>query len=57
MHSKSYNIEIMINDDGDQAIKELLDSLKIDIKIIYSERKVAILSLIIFFYCIKNVMK
>ena len=57
MHSKSYNIEIMINDDGDPAIKELLGSLKIDIKIIYSERKVAILSLIIFFYCIKNVMK
>ena len=28
MHSKSNNIEIMINDDADKVIKELFDSLK-----------------------------
>ena len=28
MHSKSNNIEIMINDDADKVIKELFDSLQ-----------------------------
>ena len=28
MHSKSYSIEIMINDETDEVIKELFDSLK-----------------------------
>ena len=28
MHSKSYNIEIMINDEPDEVIKELFDALK-----------------------------
>ena len=28
MHSKSHNIEIMINDEADEVIKELFDSLK-----------------------------
>ena len=28
MHSKSDNIEIMISDEADEAIKELFDSLK-----------------------------
>ena len=28
MHSKSNNIEITINDEADEVIKELLDSLK-----------------------------
>ena len=28
MHSKSNNIEIMINDEGDEVINELLGSLK-----------------------------
>ena len=32
IHSKSDNIEIMINDEADESIKELPDSLKIDIK-------------------------
>ena len=34
MHSKSDNIEIMINDEADEVIKEVFDHLKIDIKII-----------------------
>ena len=34
MHSKSDNIEIMINDEADEVIKELFESLEIDIKII-----------------------
>ena len=29
MHSKSHNIEIIINDEADEVIKELVDSLKI----------------------------
>ena len=32
MHSKSDNIEVMINDETDKVIKEFFDSLK-DIKI------------------------
>ena len=28
MHSKSHNIEIMINDERDEVIKEFFDSLK-----------------------------
>ena len=34
MHSKSDNKENMINDEVDEVIKEVFDSLKIDIKII-----------------------
>ena len=37
MHSKSHNIEIMINDEADEVIKELFDSLKIGIKIIKNQ--------------------
>ena len=36
IHSKSDNIEIMINDEADESIKELSDSRKIDIKIIWN---------------------
>ena len=28
MHSESHNIEIMINDEADEVIKKLFDSLK-----------------------------
>ena len=37
MHSKSHNIETMINDEADEVIKELLDSLKIGIKSIWDQ--------------------
>ena len=37
MHSKSGNIDIMINDEADEVIKELFLSLKIDIKIIWNQ--------------------
>ena len=33
MHSKSDNIVIMTNDEADEIIKKIFDSLKIDIKI------------------------
>ena len=36
MHSKSDNIEIIINDEADEVIKKLFDLLKIDIKIIWN---------------------
>ena len=34
MHSKSDNIEIMINDEADEVIKELFIHLKVNFKII-----------------------
>ena len=34
MHSKSDNIEIMINDEADEVIKDIFDSLKNRYKII-----------------------
>ena len=37
MHSKSDNIEIMINGEADEFRKGLFDSLKIDIKIIWNQ--------------------
>ena len=37
MHSKSDNIEIMINDEADEVIKNFLINLEIDIKIIWNE--------------------
>ena len=57
MHSKSGNIEVMINDEAVEVIKELFDSLKIDIKIISNLWKVVSLSLIMFIYCIINAIK
>ena len=37
MHSKSHNIEFMINDGADKIIKEISDSLKIEIKVIQNQ--------------------
>ena len=37
MHSKCDNMEIMINEEVNEIIKELFDSLKIDINIIWHE--------------------
>ena len=34
MHSKTDNIETMINDEVDEVIEKLFESLKIDIKLI-----------------------
>ena len=45
MHSTSDNIEIMINDEADEVIKEVFDQVKIDINIICNQSKVASLSL------------
>ena len=36
MHSKSENIEIMINEEANEVIKKLFDHSKIDIKISWS---------------------
>ena len=44
MHSKSDNIEILISDKEDEAIKNFLIHLEIDIKIIYSRQEAVILS-------------
>ena len=47
----------MINDEADEAIKELYISLKKDRKIISNQWKVVSLSLIMFSYWIINVIK
>ena len=57
MHWKSDNIEIMSSDEVDEVVTERLIHLKIDIKIISNQLKVAVLSLIMFSYCIINITK
>ena len=57
MHSKSDNIEIMISDEVDEVIKEIYDALKNRYKKIWNQRKVASLSLLMFSYCIINLIK
>ena len=47
MHSKSDNIEIMINDEADEVIKELFDSLKDNYQKTWNQWKVASLPLIL----------
>ena len=58
MYSKCDNIEIMINDEADEIIKELLESLQKRYQN-KSEKiwKVVSLSLIMFIYSIINVLK
>ena len=54
MHSRSDNIEIMINDAADEVIKKnFLIHFKIDI----NRLKVVIVSSIMFIYCIINAIK
>ena len=55
MHSKSDNIEIMIIEEADEVIKNFLIHKKIDIKIIYNQWEVMILSWIMFSCFIINV--
>ena len=56
MHSKSDNIEIMINDEADEVIKELFDSLKNRYQNNLESMKGVSLFLIMFSYCIINVI-
>ena len=57
MHSKSEYIEIMINDEADEVIKGLFDSLKNRYQNNLESRKVVSLSSIMFIYSIINVRK
>ena len=57
MHSKSDNIEIMINDEADKVKKEFFDSVKNRYQHNLESGKVAILSSIMIIYCIINVIK
>ena len=57
MHSKSENIEIMINDEADEVIKGLFDSQKNRYQNNLESRKVVSLSSIMFIYSITNVRK
>ena len=57
MHSKSDNIEIIINDEADEVIKEPFDSLKNRYQNNSNQLKVVGLSSIMFIYCIINVIK
>ena len=47
----------MINDEADEVIRKLFDSVKIDIKITWNWWKVVSLSFIMFIYSIINVIK
>ena len=57
MHSKSHNIEIIISDDADEVIKELFDSRKNRYHNNLETIKGSDLALIMFIYCIINVIK
>ena len=58
MYSKCDNIEIMINDEADEIVKELLKSLQKRYQNKLEKRwKVVSLSLIMFIYSIINVLK
>ena len=57
MHSKIDNIEIMISDEGDKIKKELFDSLKNKYQKNLESIKGSKFVLIIFSYCIINVIK
>ena len=57
MHSKSDNIEIMINNEADEVIKELFDSIKNRYQNNLQSRKVVSLTSIMFIYCIINFIK
>ena len=57
MRSKIDNIEIMISDEGDKIKKELFGSLKNKYQKNLESIKVSKFVLIIFSYCIINVIK
>ena len=58
MHSKSDNIDIMINDEAHEVKKELFDSLKNRYQNnLESMKGSGVVSLIMFSYCIINVIK
>ena len=60
MHSKVNNIEIMINVKADEVIEELFKSIekRYQIKLDWKhQQELAILSLIMFIYCITDVIK
>ena len=57
MLSKSDNIEITINDEADEVIKKLFDSLKNRYQNHFESMKGMRLSSIMFSYCIVNTIK
>ena len=58
MHSKNYNIEIMISDKADEVIEKLFNHFFAGIKLGWKhQRKVPISYLIVFVYHIINVIK
>ena len=57
MHSKSDNIEMMINDEVDEVIKELFDSLKNRYQNNLESMKSSQFVSIMYIYCIMNIIK
>ena len=58
MHSKSDNIEIMVNNEADEVIKELFNTLKNRCQNkLESMKGLSSLSSVMFIYCIINVIK
>ena len=57
MHSKNGNLEVMIYGEANKVVKYLFDSLKMDIKINWNQSKALSFYLIMFIYCVINVIK
>ena len=59
MHSKNYNIEMMVNDEVDEVIKEFFDSLKNKFQNNLESMKVSGSKFVRLcsFYCVINVIK
>ena len=57
MHSKSNNIEILINDEADEVINKSFDLFRNRYQNSLKSMEVVSLSSIIYMYCIMNVIK
>ena len=57
MHSKSNNIEILINDEADEVINKSFDLFRNRYQNSLKSMEVVSLSSIIYIYCIMNVIK
>ena len=57
MHSKSNNIEILINDEADEVINKSFDLFRNRYQNSLKSMEVVSLSSVIYIYCIMNVIK
>ena len=57
MHSRSNNLEIMINDEADEVINKSFDLFRNRYQNCLKSMEVVSLSSVIYIYCIMNVIK